>query len=74
MDYEIISPIDDWIFKLLFGDDRRKNLLINLLKTFVELPGEEYELTFLDTHLKPEMEDDKLGILDVKVKTKSGKI
>jgi predicted transposase/invertase (TIGR01784 family) len=49
-------------------------MLINLLKSFVELPKEEYEVSFLDTHLKPETEDDKLGILDVKVKTSTGKI
>ena len=74
MDYDILSPVNDWIFKLLFGDERHKDMLINLLKVFVELPNEEYELTFLDTHLKPETENDKLGILDVKVQTKSGKI
>jgi predicted transposase/invertase (TIGR01784 family) len=74
MDFEILPPIDDWIFKLLFGDERNKSILIDLLKSFIELPSEEYELTFLDTHLKPESEDDKLGIVDVKVKTKSGKI
>lgn len=49
-------------------------MLIDLLKSFVELPEEEYELTFLDTYLKPEAEDDKLGIVDVKVRTKTGKI
>jgi predicted transposase/invertase (TIGR01784 family) len=74
MDYEILPPIDDWIFKLLFGDERNKALLIALLKSFVQLPDEEYELEFLDTFLKPESEDDKLGIVDVKVKTTSGKI
>jgi len=74
MEYEILSPVNDWIFKLLFGDIRHKSMLISLLKGFVELPNEEYELTFLDTHLKPETEDDKLGILDIKVQTKSGKI
>ena len=74
MDYEILPPVDDWVFKLLFGDERHKSMLIDLLKSFVALPDEEYELTFLDTHLKPEAEDDKLGILDVKVKTKTGKI
>ena len=74
MNYAILPPTDDWIFKLLFGDERNANLLIAMLQTFVELPDEEYELTFLDTHLKPEYEDDKFGILDVKVKTKSGKI
>ena len=74
MDYEILPPTNDWIFKLLFGDERNKSILIDLLQSFVELPEEEYELTFLDTHLKPETEDDKLGIVDVKVQTKSGKI
>jgi predicted transposase/invertase (TIGR01784 family) len=74
MDLEILPPIDDWVFKLLFGDERNKSILIKLLSSFMELPDEEYELTFLNTHLKPETEDDKLGILDVKVQTKSGKI
>jgi predicted transposase/invertase (TIGR01784 family) len=74
MDFKILPPTDDWIFKLLFGDERNKSMLIDLLKAFVELPQEEYELTFLDTSLKPEIEDDKLGILDVKVKTKTGKV
>jgi len=74
MVFNILPPTDDWIFKLLFGDERNKSMLIDLLKAFVELPHEEYELSFLDTSLKPENEDDKLGILDVKVKTKSGKV
>jgi predicted transposase/invertase (TIGR01784 family) len=71
---DILPPIDDWIFKLLFGDERNKSILIALLASFIELPEEEYEITFLDTYLKPEAEDDKLGIVDVKVKTKSGKV
>jgi predicted transposase/invertase (TIGR01784 family) len=74
MDYEILPPTDDWIFKLLFGDERNKSILIDLLKAFIDLPDEEYELTFLDTYLKPESEDDKLGIVDVKVRTGAGKI
>ena len=74
MDYDILPPTNDWIFKLLFGDERNKSMLIDLLKSFVELPEEEYELTFLDTHLKPEVEGDKLGIVDVKIQTKTGKI
>ena len=74
MEYDILPPINDWIFKLLFGDERNKSILIDLLKSFVELPEEEYELTFPDTHLKPETEDDKLGIVDVKIRTKTGKI
>jgi predicted transposase/invertase (TIGR01784 family) len=74
MDYKILPPTDDWIFKLLFGDERNKSILMSLLSSFVELPEEEYEITFLDTSLKPETEDDKLGIVDVKIRTKLGKI
>ena len=71
---EILPPTDDWVFKLLFGDKRNESMLTDLLRSFVELPDEEFELIFLDTHLKPEAADDKLGILDVKVQTKTGKI
>ena len=71
---EILPPTNDWIFKLIFGDERHKDNLINLLKSVIELPQEEYELIFLDTHLRPEFKNDKLGIVDVKVQTKSGKI
>jgi len=74
MSLDILPPTDDWIFKLLFGDERNKSMLISLLKSFVELPQEEYEIIYLDTHLKPESEEDKLGIVDIKVKTKTGKI
>jgi hypothetical protein len=43
-----------------------------MLKSFVNLPDEEFELVFLDSYLKPEHEEDKMGILDVKVSTKTG--
>jgi len=71
---EILPPTDDWIFKLLFGDKRNKSILVALLSSFLELPKEEYEIIFLDASLKPEADDDKLGIVDIKVKTKTGKI
>jgi predicted transposase/invertase (TIGR01784 family) len=74
MDYDILPPTNDFVFKLLFGDDRNKSMLIDMLKSFVDLPDEEFELVFLDTCLKPEHEEDKMGILDVKVSTKTGKI
>jgi len=74
MDYDILLPTNDFVFKLLFGDDRHKNILIAMLKSFVNLPDEEFEIVFLDTYLKPEHEEDKMGILDIKVSTKTGKI
>jgi predicted transposase/invertase (TIGR01784 family) len=74
MDYDILPPTNDFVFKLLFGDNRHKNILIAMLKSFVNLPDEDFELIFLDTYLKPEHEEDKMGILDIKVSTKTGKI
>jgi len=74
MSITVLPPTNDWVFKLLFGDERNKSMLIDLLKSFVDLPEEEYELTFTDPYLKPEFEEDKMGILDVRVKTASGQI
>jgi len=69
-----LPPTSDFVFKLLFGDERNKSALIGLLRALVDLPQEECELTFLDTHLKREFKGDKLGILDVRVRTTSGQI
>ncbi|MDR2394271.1 MAG: Rpn family recombination-promoting nuclease/putative transposase [Treponema sp.] len=75
MDLEVLPPTDDWVFKLLFGDQRNQRILIRFLRSFMELPPEEYQgRMFLNPHLKPEATDDKLGILDVKIKTPSGRI
>ena len=70
-----LSPKSDLIFKLLFGDSRSIDLLTDFLKSVLRLPADEYEeVSIVDPHLLRENEGDKLGILDVKVKTKSKKI
>jgi predicted transposase/invertase (TIGR01784 family) len=40
----------------------------------LNLPDEEFDISFMDTVLKPETEEDKTGIVDIKVKTASGKV
>ncbi|MDR1301879.1 MAG: Rpn family recombination-promoting nuclease/putative transposase, partial [Treponema sp.] len=62
-------------FKLLFGDQRSKNILADFLKAVLpSLADEEFEeLTIVDPHLKREFSDDKLEILDVKLRTARGK-
>jgi predicted transposase/invertase (TIGR01784 family) len=71
----IMLPKIDFAFKLLFGDQRSKNILADFLKAVLpSLAQEEFEeLTIVDPHLKREFEDDKLEILDVKVRTSGGK-
>jgi predicted transposase/invertase (TIGR01784 family) len=72
---KILLPKIDVIFKLLFGDVRNSDILIAFLKSVLTLPEDEYEsIVIVDPQLKRETIDDKFGIVDVKVTTKSGKI
>ena len=75
MTKEFLLPIYEVIFKLLFGDERNKDILTDFLKSVLKVPHEEYdEITISDPHLIREFPDDKLGILDVKLKLKSGRV
>jgi len=72
---KILLPKVDVIFKLLFGDKRNSEILIDFLKSVLNISEDEYEsITLEDTHLKRETIDDKLGIVDVRLTTKNGKI
>lgn len=72
---KIFSPRVDVVFKMLFGDQRSKDILTDFLRAVLQLPESEFaELTIIDPHLKRETPDDKLGILDVKLKTAGGDI
>jgi predicted transposase/invertase (TIGR01784 family) len=75
MTQPLLSPRNDAVFKMLFADARDLGPLTDFLQAVLELPAEDYaEVTLADPHLAREGADDKLGILDVKVKTTTGKI
>ncbi len=77
VDYSTVflSAKYDVIFKIIFGDEKNKPLLIELLKSVLDLPFDEYEeIEIIDPHVKREYPGDKLSILDVKAKTKAGTI
>jgi predicted transposase/invertase (TIGR01784 family) len=75
MERPILSPKSDYIFKLIFGDERNLDILQNFLQAVLDLPASEYKhIAIVDPHLKREAEDDKLGILDVKIHTTSGSV
>jgi predicted transposase/invertase (TIGR01784 family) len=72
---EPLSPKNDLVFKLLFGERKRLKILRNFLQAVLDLPAEEYSrLVIVDPHLRGEHPDDKLGVLDVKVHTTTGKV
>lgn len=75
MEKPMLSPKSDYIFKLLFANNRNINALGNFLQAVLDLPSEDYDrLVVVDPHLSPDADGDKTGILDVKVHTKTGKI
>jgi predicted transposase/invertase (TIGR01784 family) len=66
-------PTNDFVFKMIFGDERNTDILVDFLQAVLDLPPEEYsQIQLADTHAKREREKDKLGVLDVKVRTKTG--
>ena len=73
MKKEFLLPIYEVIFKFLFGDERNKDILIDFLKAVLKIPHDEYDsVAISDPHLLREFKGDKLGILDIKLKLKSG--
>jgi len=65
----------DIVFKLLMGTENSKEILTDFLLAVLNLSPDEYdEITIQNPFLLQEYKGDKLGILDVKLKLKSGKI
>ncbi|MDR1049423.1 MAG: Rpn family recombination-promoting nuclease/putative transposase, partial [Synergistaceae bacterium] len=61
------------VFKRLFGDRRYVELLKDFLVATLDIPVCDYEtVEIIDPQLKRERPGDKLGILDVLIKTKQG--
>ena len=72
---QLLPVTSDFIFKLIFGDQRNVDILAAFLRAVLDIPDEEYErLVIVDPHIKKESVDDKYGILDVKLHTVSGSI
>jgi len=73
-DHFIMSPKYDFVFKYIFGNDKHKDLLIALLRDVLGIPEEDFAgIEIMNNELLKEFHEDKKGILDVRVKTTSGK-
>ncbi len=70
----VMSPKLDFVFKYIFGNEKHKDLLIALLSDVLNVPEEEFEgIEIINTELIKAFKEDKKVILDVRVRTKSGK-
>ena len=68
----IMSPKIDFVFKLIFGDENNKDVLVAFLSAVLKLPTEEFQgIELVNTELLKEFKEDKKGILDIRVKTKN---
>ncbi|MGM0877736.1 MAG: Rpn family recombination-promoting nuclease/putative transposase [Bacillota bacterium] len=65
-----LNPLNDFLFKKLFGDEKDKDILIGFLNAI--LNSDIVNLTIEKENLDRINEEDKLGILDIKAKTKTG--
>jgi len=72
---KILSPMMDVIFKLLMGSEGSKDLLTDFLLAVLNISPDELEdIAIANPFLLQEYKGDKLGILDVKLKLKTGKV
>ena len=65
----------DVVFKMLFGDPKNKVILSDFLQAILGLSNDDVsEIDILNPFLRLEDINGKLGILDINLTTKSGKI
>jgi len=71
----IISPLYDFAFAQIFGNQKNIDITRAFLKTLLDIPGADYDrLTVENSILRRFFQRDKMGIVDLKLSTKSGRI
>jgi predicted transposase/invertase (TIGR01784 family) len=75
MAQELLSPLMDYVFSLLFGDQRNIGILKGFLSSLLDIPKDEYDgLTIVNPILKRFFRKDKSGIVDIRINTTSGRV
>jgi len=75
MKHEFISPLYDFMFAQIFGSNENIGITRDFLKTLLDIPEADYNhLTIENPVLKRFFWKDKMGIVDLKLSTKSGRI
>ncbi|MDR2028011.1 MAG: Rpn family recombination-promoting nuclease/putative transposase, partial [Treponema sp.] len=74
MEKDFISPLNDYVVKSIYGDQKNIGNTERLLKTVLDIPPEDYsKLTVIDPFLKRRWQKDKQGIVDIRLVTTSGR-
>lgn len=71
---EILPVKSDFVFKLIFGDERNKDILAAFLNAVTKIPlADLRNLQLVNNELQQEYAGDKSGVLDVHVRLRDGK-
>ena len=71
----ILPPKSNTVFQLLFGDPRNIELLADFLKAVLDISEDEYrDIVVVNPILPRDYADKKLGIVDLRLTTRSGQI
>lgn len=62
---ELLKPTNDYVFKKIFGKSGNEDILIDLLESIMNVKIKQIEIQ-KDATLERTIEDNKLGILDIK--------
>jgi predicted transposase/invertase (TIGR01784 family) len=72
---EFVSPLEDFVFSQIFGDQQNLGSTKAFLKTLLDIPADDYDqLKVEDPTLKRFFKKDKKSVVDLRLTTKSGKI
>ncbi|MCL2759827.1 MAG: Rpn family recombination-promoting nuclease/putative transposase [Treponema sp.] len=70
-----VSPLEDFAFKQIFGEQQNIDITRAFLKTLLDVPADEYDkLTIVNPNLGKMFRQGKSGIVDIRLTTKSKKI
>ncbi|MDG5786679.1 Rpn family recombination-promoting nuclease/putative transposase [Evansella sp. AB-P1] len=65
-----LNPLNDFLFKKLFGDNKDKDILIGLLNAILQY--DIVDITLESENLDRDSQENKLGVLDIKAKNRIG--
>jgi len=75
MKNQIISPLSDFAFSNIFGEQRNIDITTAFLKTLLDIPADEYDTLTVDNPIFGRLfKYGKTSVVDLKLKTKSGRI
>jgi predicted transposase/invertase (TIGR01784 family) len=71
----MISPLYDYVFSEIFGNQKNIDITTSFLKTLLDIPEDDYDrLIVVSPILRKLFRTEKSGVVDLKLSTKSGKI